>query len=70
MNLLQKKNMLICKNNTNIMKFELRNRIVFEMRKKIHDETDKDKMMLEGMDECLMNPVNYTEITHPDSENL
>ena len=26
--------------------------------------------MLEDMNECLMNPVNYTEVSHPDFENI
>ena len=27
-------------------------------------------MMMEELDECLMNPVNFTEITHPDHESI
>ena len=27
-------------------------------------------MVLEGMNECLMNPINYTEITYPEFESI
>lgn len=40
------------------------------MRQNIQSETEQEKMMMEEMDECLMNQVNYTEIIHPEPESL
>jgi len=40
------------------------------MRHAVEDETAADKMMLEDVDEVIMSPVSYTEITTPEYESM
>ena len=40
------------------------------MRQKIEDETAADKMMLEDVNEAIMSPVIYTEVSNPEFEKL
>lgn len=59
-NITSKRNVIQCKPSTNILRFTQKNTIVQEMKSKIEDETDADKMMLEDANEIIMSPVLYT----------
>lgn len=67
-NITSKRNVISCKASTNILRFTQKNSIVQEMRLKIEDETAADKMMLEDVNEVIMSPVIYTQITNPEHE--
>jgi hypothetical protein len=68
LNITSKRNVISCKPSTNILRFTHKNSIVQEMKQKIEDETAADKMMLEDINEVIMSPVIYTEITNPEYE--
>lgn len=70
LNITSKRNVISCKPSTNILRFTHKNAIVQEMKAKIEDETATDKMMLEDVNEVIMSPVIYTEITNPEYEKL
>ena len=65
-NITSKRNVINYKPSTNILRFTQRNSIVQEMKQKIEDETAADKMMLDDVNETIMSPVLFTEITNPD----
>mmetsp|Transcript_4467 Transcript_4467/g.7630 ORF Transcript_4467/g.7630 Transcript_4467/m.7630 type:complete len:339 (+) Transcript_4467:146-1162(+) len=70
-NITSKRNVISCKNSTNILRFTHRSAIVRELREKVEDETATDKLMLEdSANEVIMSPVCYTEITDPESLRL
>jgi hypothetical protein len=69
-NITSKRNVIQCKPSTNILRFTYKNTIVQEMKSKILDETNADKMMLEDSNEIIMSPVLYTEITNPEYAKL
>lgn len=69
-NITSKRNVISCKPSTNILRFTQKNAIVQEMRQKIEAETAADKMMLDDINEVIMSPVIYTEITNSDYEKL
>jgi len=64
----KKRNELIMKVSTNILRFTLKNSIVSEMRHAIK-ETTEDQLN-DDESEVLMNPVDYTEFTNSDHYKL
>ena len=66
-NVVSKRNVLQCKNNTNILRFTQNNPIMAEMQATVEDETEEDKLKLDDSNtEVLMSPVMLTEITDPE----
>jgi len=57
-----KRNMIISKNLTNVLRFMPQMLIVKDLQKLIQDCTDEDKMIFDDANEVLMSPVIYTEI--------
>lgn len=61
-----KRNMIIAKNLTNVLKFTPQMLIVKDLQKLIQDQTDEDKIIFEDANEVIMSPVIFTEILNSD----
>jgi hypothetical protein len=64
-----KRNMIVAKNLTNVLKFMPGMQIVKDLQTLIQDQTDEDKMVLEDPNEVIMSPVIFTEIIDGDKED-
>lgn len=67
-NMLSKRNVVLCKPSTNILKFTFRNSIVQEMKQAVQVENTADQMMDDDC-ETIMSPLTFTEIDY-QHENL
>lgn len=61
-----KRNMIIAKNLTNVLKFTPQMLIVKDLQKLIQDQTDEDKIIFEDANEVIMSPVIFTELLNSD----
>jgi len=68
-NLASKRNVVMIKPSTNILRFTLKNSIVLEMRHAIKSETTEDQLN-DDENEVLMSPVNYTVLTDQEHYQL
>ena len=64
-----KRNMIVAKNLTNVLKFMPGMQIVRDLQALIQDQTDEDKIALEDPNEVIMSPVIFTEIIDGDKED-
>ena len=64
-----RRNIVTCKETTNILKFLPTAKIVTHMQKEIPELSEQDKMLLEDASEVLGEPVDVTEIIIKDYIN-
>lgn len=61
--------MIVAKNLTNVLKFMPHMKIVKDLQKYIHDQTDEDKVVLEDKNEVILSPIIFTEIIDVEKED-
>jgi hypothetical protein len=64
-----KRNMIVAKNLTNVLRFMPHMKIVKDLQNLIQDQTDEDKMVLEDPNEVIMSPVIFTEVIEDEKED-